>query len=69
MRIRVQACGVCHNDVVTVQGLFPIVQYACVPGHEVMGFVDAIGGSVRGWTVGARRRRLVRRSVRLAAVL
>ena len=36
VRIRVQACGVCHSDVVTVQGLFPIVQYPRIPGHEVL---------------------------------
>ena len=54
MRIRVQACGVCHSDVVTVQGLFPIVQYPRVPGHEVIGVVDAIGEGVHGWSVGAR---------------
>ncbi len=54
MRIRVQACGVCHSDVVTVQGLFPIVQYPRVPGHEVIGIVDAIGENVQGWSVGAR---------------
>ena len=54
MRIRVQACGVCHSDVVTVQGLFPIVQYPRVPGHEVIGVVDAIGEDVHGWSVGAR---------------
>jgi D-arabinose 1-dehydrogenase-like Zn-dependent alcohol dehydrogenase len=54
MRIRVQACGVCHSDVVTVQGLFPIVQYPRVPGHEVIGIVDAIGEGVHGWNVGAR---------------
>jgi alcohol dehydrogenase len=54
MRIRVQACGVCHSDVVTVQGLFPIVQYPRVPGHEVIGVVDALGEGVHGWKVGAR---------------
>jgi alcohol dehydrogenase len=53
MRIRVQACGVCHSDVVTVQGLFPIVQYPRVPGHEVIGVVDALGEGVHGWKVGA----------------
>jgi alcohol dehydrogenase len=37
MRIRVQACGVCHSDVVTAQGLFPIVHYPRIPGHEVIG--------------------------------
>ena len=54
IRIRVQACGVCHSDVVTVQGLFPIVQYPRVPGHEVIGVVDALGEGVHGWKVGAR---------------
>ena len=53
MRIRVQACGVCHSDVVTVQGLFPIVQYPRVPGHEVVGVVDGLGEGVHGWKVGA----------------
>jgi alcohol dehydrogenase len=54
MRIRVLACGVCHSDVATVQGLFPNVTYPRVPGHEVIGIVDAIGPSVHGWAVGAR---------------
>jgi D-arabinose 1-dehydrogenase-like Zn-dependent alcohol dehydrogenase len=54
MRIRVQACGVCHSDVVTVQGLFPIVQYPRVPGHEVIGVIDAVGDGVHGWKVGER---------------
>ena len=54
MRIRVQACGVCHSDVVTVKGLLPSVQYPRVPGHEVIGVVDSIGECVHGWSVGAR---------------
>jgi alcohol dehydrogenase len=54
MRIRVEACGVCHSDVVTVQGLFPIVQYPRVPGHEVIGVIDAVGEGVHGWKVGER---------------
>jgi alcohol dehydrogenase len=54
MRIRVLACGVCHSDVATVQGLFPNVTYPRVPGHEVIGIVDAIGANVHGWAVGAR---------------
>ena len=53
MRIRVQACGVCHSDVLTVQGLMP-VEYPRIPGHEVIGVVDAIGPGVKGWSVGAR---------------
>ena len=54
MRLRVQACGVCHSDVVTVQGLFPIVEYPRVPGHEVIGVVDALGEGVDGWKVRER---------------
>jgi alcohol dehydrogenase len=54
MRIRVQACGVCHSDSVTVEGLMPGIQYPRVPGHEVIGLIDAIGESVQGWSVGAR---------------
>jgi alcohol dehydrogenase len=54
MRIRVQACGVCHSDSVTVQGLVPGIQYPRIPGHEVIGSVDAIGEGVQGWSVGAR---------------
>jgi D-arabinose 1-dehydrogenase-like Zn-dependent alcohol dehydrogenase len=54
VHIRVQAFGICHSDVVTVQGLFPIVQYPRVPGHEVIGGVDALGEGVHGWKVGAR---------------
>jgi alcohol dehydrogenase len=53
MRIRVQACGVCHSDVLTVEGHVPI-KYPRVPGHEVIGVVDAIGEDVHGWSVGAR---------------
>jgi len=54
IRIRVQACGVCHSDSVTVEGLFPGIQYPRIPGHEVIGLIDAIGEGVQGWSVGAR---------------
>ena len=54
MRIRVQACGVCHSDSVTVQSLVPGIQYPRVPGHEVIGAIDAIGAGAKGWSVGAR---------------
>jgi alcohol dehydrogenase len=53
-RIRVRACGVCHSDVLTVQGLIPSIQYPRVPGHEVIGIIDAIGEGVHGWKVGDR---------------
>jgi len=54
VRIKVQACGVCHSDSVTKQGLFPNIQYPRVPGHEVIGSVDAIGSGVAGWSAGQR---------------
>ena len=54
VRIRVQACGVCHSDVVTKEGLFPGISYPRVPGHEVAGVVDKVGAGVKGWAVGER---------------
>jgi alcohol dehydrogenase, propanol-preferring len=53
VRIRVEACGVCHSDAGTVEGLFPI-DWPRVPGHEVVGRIDAVGSGVQGWTVGQR---------------
>jgi D-arabinose 1-dehydrogenase-like Zn-dependent alcohol dehydrogenase len=54
VRLRVQACGVCHSDAVTVEGLFPGIAYPRIPGHEVIGVVDALGPAVTGWQVGER---------------
>jgi D-arabinose 1-dehydrogenase-like Zn-dependent alcohol dehydrogenase len=54
VRIKVQACGVCHSDVIAKEGLFPSVQYPIVPGHEIAGVVDAVGADVIGWGVGTR---------------
>ena len=53
VRIRVEACGVCHSDAGTVQALFPI-EWPRVPGHEVVGRIDVIGTAVHGWAVGQR---------------
>ncbi|MDK4716021.1 alcohol dehydrogenase catalytic domain-containing protein [Rhizobium sp. CNPSo 4039] len=53
VRIKVEACGVCHSDGATVEGAFPI-QWPRVPGHEVVGTVEVIGDGVEGWTVGQR---------------
>src|SRR5215470_14572208 len=53
VRIRVEACGVCHSDSGTVEGLFPI-DWPRVPGHEVVGRIDALGSGVQGWAVGQR---------------
>src|SRR5262244_2110298 len=53
VRIRVEACGVCHSDSGTVEALFPI-NWPRVPGHEVVGRIDALGSGVQGWAVGQR---------------
>jgi D-arabinose 1-dehydrogenase-like Zn-dependent alcohol dehydrogenase len=54
VRIRVQACGICHSDSLTKDGLSPGIPYPIVPGHEVVGVVDAIGEEVLQWQVGQR---------------
>jgi D-arabinose 1-dehydrogenase-like Zn-dependent alcohol dehydrogenase len=54
VRIRVQACGVCHSDVITKEGSFPGIAYPRVPGHEVAGVIDAIGAGVKDWKKGER---------------
>jgi D-arabinose 1-dehydrogenase-like Zn-dependent alcohol dehydrogenase len=54
VRVKVQACGICHSDSVTKEGLFPNIEYPRVAGHEVIGTIDAIGRGVPGWAVGQR---------------
>jgi D-arabinose 1-dehydrogenase-like Zn-dependent alcohol dehydrogenase len=54
VRIRVQACGICHSDVITKEGLFPGISYPRVPGHEVAGVIDAVGTDVKDWKKGER---------------
>jgi D-arabinose 1-dehydrogenase-like Zn-dependent alcohol dehydrogenase len=54
VRIKVQACGVCHSDVLTKEGLWPGIQYPRIPGHEVAGVVDEVGVGVSEWTKGQR---------------
>jgi D-arabinose 1-dehydrogenase-like Zn-dependent alcohol dehydrogenase len=54
VRIRVEACGVCHSDSIVKEGAMPGLQYPRVPGHEVIGSIDAIGNGVTGWTKGQR---------------
>ena len=54
VRVKVEACGVCHSDSVTKEGLFPNIQYPRIPGHEIIGTVDAIGPEVHGWKPGER---------------
>jgi D-arabinose 1-dehydrogenase-like Zn-dependent alcohol dehydrogenase len=54
VRIKVQACGVCHSDVLTKEGLLPGIQYPRVPGHEVVGIIDELGAGVSTWKKGQR---------------
>ena len=54
VRIKVQACGVCHSDVLTKEGLWPGIQYPRIPGHEVAGIVDQVGDGVSVWKKGQR---------------
>jgi D-arabinose 1-dehydrogenase-like Zn-dependent alcohol dehydrogenase len=52
VRIKVQACGICHSDSFIKEGTWPGLQYPRVPGHEIAGIIDAVGTGVLGWTVG-----------------
>jgi NADPH:quinone reductase-like Zn-dependent oxidoreductase len=52
--INFQACGICHGDSITKQGLFQGIQYPRVPGHEVAGVVEGVGKDVIGWKPGQR---------------
>jgi D-arabinose 1-dehydrogenase-like Zn-dependent alcohol dehydrogenase len=54
VRIKVEACGICHSDSFTKEGTWPGIQYPRVPGHEIAGIVDALGSGVAGWRQGQR---------------
>src|SRR5438067_5720510 len=54
VRIKVEVCGVCHSDSVVKEGVWPGIQYPRVPGHEVIGVVDAVGEGVKPWKNGQR---------------
>ena len=54
VRIKVQACGICHSDVLVKDGLWPGIQYPRIPGHEVVGIVDDLGAGVAEWNIGQR---------------
>jgi hypothetical protein len=54
VRIKVQACGICHSDALTKDGHLPGIEYPRIPGHEVAGFVDALSDSGCGWNLGQR---------------
>ena len=52
--IKVQACGICHSDLFTKEGLWPGLQYPRVPGHEIAGIIDTAGPGVEEWKPGQR---------------
>lgn len=54
VRIKVQACGVCHSDSLTKEGQWPGLEYPRVPGHEIAGVIDKVGPGVEDWPVGQR---------------
>jgi D-arabinose 1-dehydrogenase-like Zn-dependent alcohol dehydrogenase len=54
VRIKVQACGICHSDVLTKEGGLLSIQYPRVPGHEVVGIIDELGAGVSAWKQGQR---------------
>jgi len=54
VRIKVEACGICHSDALVKEGLWPGIQYPRVPGHEIAGHIDAVGADVTNWKPGQR---------------
>jgi alcohol dehydrogenase, propanol-preferring len=54
VRIRVEACGICHTDAATVTGIYPGLNLPRVPGHEVVGRIEALGSGVARWKIGQR---------------
>lgn len=54
VRIKVEACGICHSDLLVKEGYWPGIQYPRVPGHEIAGRIDAIGADVTNWKPGQR---------------
>jgi D-arabinose 1-dehydrogenase-like Zn-dependent alcohol dehydrogenase len=54
VRIKIEACGICHSDAMTKEGLWAGIEYPRVPGHEIAGIIDALGSGVVGWTKGQR---------------
>jgi len=54
VRVKIEACGVCHSDIFVKEGLWPGLQYPRVPGHEIAGQLDALGTGVTTWKIGDR---------------
>ena len=70
VRIKIEACGICHSDAMTKEGMWPGIQYPRVPGHEIAGVIEARRRRRRGMEGRpARRRRLARRPLRLLRLL
>ena len=51
-RAKIDGCGICHSDGLTEEGIWPGIRYARVPGRDIAGVIDALGGEVAGWTEG-----------------
>lgn len=51
-RTKIDGCGICHSDGLTEEGIWPGIRYARVPGRDIAGVIDALGGEVVGWTEG-----------------
>jgi D-arabinose 1-dehydrogenase-like Zn-dependent alcohol dehydrogenase len=54
VRVKIEACGICHSDVLVKDGIWPGLQYPRIPGHEIAGRVDALGTNVVSWAIGQR---------------
>lgn len=54
VRVKVEACGICHSDALVKDGIWPGLLYPRVPGHEIAGRIDAIGDNVTSWSIGQR---------------
>ncbi len=54
VRIKVNACGICHSDAFVKEGTYPGISYPRIPGHEIVGTVDALGTDVKNWKKGQR---------------
>ena len=54
VRVKIQACGLCHSDSLTKEGHWPRITYPRVPGHEIAGVIDAVGSDVPQWKIGQR---------------
>ena len=54
VRIRVEACGICHTDAATIEGIYPGLKLPRVPGHEVVGRIEVLGSGVSKWKIGQR---------------